>query len=68
MPMPNGEGRNISHACYRGRNPACPLSATDKDAPFRYEVQQVATGRQFLAARQDYTTHQGMSWFVSHWH
>ena len=22
----------------------CPLSATDKDAPFRYEVQQVATG------------------------
>jgi hypothetical protein len=46
----------------------CPLSATDKDAPFRYEVQQVATGRQNLAARQDYTTHQGMSWFVSHWH
>jgi hypothetical protein len=66
--MPNGEGRNISDACYRGRTPACPLCANDKDAPFRYYVQQVATGRQFLAAGQEHTTYQGMSCFVSHGH
>jgi hypothetical protein len=64
LKTPNGEGRNISEACY-----SC-LAAADKDAPRRYEVQQVATGRQCLAAEQNYayTTNLGMFCFVFPWH